>query len=69
MNKILLPVEVPEARVNAIRQAAFLARHFHSEVILLHVVAPTGYPVGILEIGYELSPDLHAKIIERHRKN
>jgi len=28
MNKILLPVEVPEARVNAIRQAAFLARHF-----------------------------------------
>jgi nucleotide-binding universal stress UspA family protein len=50
MNKILLPVEVPEARVNAIRQAAFLARHFHSEVILLHVVAPTGYPVGILEI-------------------
>jgi nucleotide-binding universal stress UspA family protein len=69
MNKILLPVEVPEAKLHAIRQAAFLARHFHSEVILLHVVPPMGYPVGTLEIGYELSGDLHAKIIERAQKD
>ena len=65
INKILLPVAVPDAELNAVRQAAFLARHFGSEVVLVHVVAPMSYPVGILEIGYELSGDLHAKIIER----
>jgi nucleotide-binding universal stress UspA family protein len=69
MNKILLPVDVPDAKLKTVRQAAFLARHFHSEVILLHVVAPMSYPVGILEIGYELSGDLHAKIIKRAQKD
>jgi len=69
MNKILLPVDVPDAELNAVRQAAFLGRHFHSEVILLHVFAPMSYPVGILEIGYELSGDLHAKIIKRAQQD
>ncbi len=69
MNKILLPVDVPNAKLKAVRQAAFLARHFHSEIILLHVVAPMSYPVGTVEIGYELTGDLHAEIIKRAQKD
>ena len=69
MNKILLPVDVPDAKLKAVRQATFLARHFHSEIILLHVVAPMSYPVGILEIGYELTGDLHAEIMKRAQRD
>jgi nucleotide-binding universal stress UspA family protein len=52
-----------------VHQAAFLARHFHSEIILLHVVAPMSYPVGILEIGYDLTGDLHAEIMKRAQRD
>ena len=52
-----------------IHQAAFLARHFHSEIILLHVVAPLSYPAGVLESGDEITGrDLHAEIIKRAQK-
>ena len=40
MNKILLPVDFPNTQPGVVHQAAFLARHFHSEIILLHVVTP-----------------------------
>ena len=69
MNKILLPVDFPSPSPGMIRQAAFLARHFQSEIILLHVVPPLTYPAGMLESGYELTArDLHAEIIERAQK-
>jgi hypothetical protein len=38
MNKILLPIDFPSPSPGMIHQATFLARHFHSEIILLHVV-------------------------------
>jgi nucleotide-binding universal stress UspA family protein len=69
MNKILLPVDFSNTSLRVVHQAAFLARHFHSEIILLHVVAPMSYPVGILEIGYELTGDLHAGIMKRAQRN
>jgi nucleotide-binding universal stress UspA family protein len=56
-------------RRGLIHQAAFLARHFHSEIILLHVVPPLSYPAGMLESGHELTArDLHAEIIKRAQK-
>ncbi len=67
MNKILLPVDFPNSELRVVRQAAFLARHFHSEIILLHVVTQQSYPVGILELGYELTGNLHAEITKRAR--
>jgi nucleotide-binding universal stress UspA family protein len=69
MNKILLPVDFSNTSLRVVHQAALLARHFHSEIILLHVVAPMSYPVGILEIGYELTGDLHAEIMKRAQRD
>jgi nucleotide-binding universal stress UspA family protein len=47
-------------------QAAWLARRFHAETILLHVVPPLSYPAGALESGDEITArDLHARIVQR----
>jgi nucleotide-binding universal stress UspA family protein len=70
MDKILLPVDFPLAPLGVVRQAAFLARHFHSEIILLHVVTPLSFPAGVLESGDELTVrDLHAHIVQRVQKD
>ncbi len=70
MNKILLPIDVPNISLGVVHQAAFLARHFHSEIILLHVVTPLSYPAGMLESGHELTArDLHAEIVKRAQKD
>ena len=69
MSKILLPVDFPNPSPGMIHQAAFLARHFHSEIILLHVVPPLNYPAGMLESGVELTArDLHAEIFKGAQK-
>jgi nucleotide-binding universal stress UspA family protein len=36
-HKILVPIELPEEAHRIVQQTAFLARHFRSEIILLHV--------------------------------
>ena len=70
MNKILLPVDFSSTSLRVVHQAAFLARHFHSEIILLHVVTPLSYPAGALESGHELTVrDLHAEIVKRAQKD
>jgi nucleotide-binding universal stress UspA family protein len=70
VNKILLPVDFSNTSLRVVHQAAFLARHFHSEIILLHVVAPLSYPVGALESGHELAGrDLHAEIVKRAQRD
>jgi nucleotide-binding universal stress UspA family protein len=70
MNKILLPVDFPNISVGVVHQAAFLARHFHSEIILLHVVTPMSYPAGMLEAGHELTArDLHAEIVKHAQQD
>jgi nucleotide-binding universal stress UspA family protein len=38
--KILLPVDFSERSLDAARQAEVMARHFHSDVTVLHVVDP-----------------------------
>ena len=69
MNRILLPLDFSNAWLRVIHQAAFLARDFHSKIILPHVVAPLSYPAGVLESGDQLTGrDLHAEIVKRSQR-
>src|SRR5579863_2431909 len=52
LNKILLPVDLQGSSKQVVHQAAVLARPFHSEIILLHVVTPLSYSAGSLEGSY-----------------
>lgn len=38
INTILLPVDLPLASFSILHQAAILARHFHSDIVMLHVI-------------------------------
>jgi nucleotide-binding universal stress UspA family protein len=70
MDKILLPIDFPISSLAVVPQAAFLARHFNAEIILLHVVTPLSYPAGILEGGHAITArDLHAEIVKRAQKD
>src|SRR5208337_1802199 len=40
IQRILLPVDFPDASLSVIRQAATLARKFHAEIVMLHVATP-----------------------------
>jgi nucleotide-binding universal stress UspA family protein len=48
IRKILLPLDLEETvlPVVVIRQAAALAHHFHSEILVLHVIRPLSYMAG-----------------------
>jgi nucleotide-binding universal stress UspA family protein len=66
IQKILLPVVLTDTSRHVIHQAAWLARRFHAEMILLHVVPPLSYPAGALESGHEITArDLHSHIVQR----
>jgi nucleotide-binding universal stress UspA family protein len=70
IQKILVPLVFTETSQHVVRQAAWLARRFHSEMILLHVITPFGYPRGLLEIGDEMTArDLHARIVQRAQQD
>jgi nucleotide-binding universal stress UspA family protein len=70
VQKILVPVVLAETSRNVVHQAAWLARRFHAEIILLHVVTPLSYPTGVLESGHEMTArDLHAHIVQRAQKD
>lgn len=47
IKKILLPVDFPNASLRVIHQAATLAHHFHSELVLLHVVTARSHAAGV----------------------
>jgi nucleotide-binding universal stress UspA family protein len=68
IQKILVPVVFADTSRHVVQQAAWLARRFHAEIILLHVVTPLNYPAGVLEGGHEITArDLHAHIVQRAR--
>jgi nucleotide-binding universal stress UspA family protein len=70
IQKILVPVVFTDTSRHVVHQAAWLARRFHAEMILLHVVPPLSYPVGVLESGDEITArDLHAHIVQRAQKD
>jgi nucleotide-binding universal stress UspA family protein len=49
IQKILLPVDIPLASLNVLHQAATLAHHFHSEIVILHVVTERSHAAGVPE--------------------
>jgi nucleotide-binding universal stress UspA family protein len=60
IQKILLPVDFPNASVCVVHQAATLAHHFHCEIVMLHV----------LTNGLELAGwDMLAEMVRRAQKN
>ena len=70
MQKILVPVLFVDTSRHVVHQAAWLARRFHAEIILVHVVTPLSYPAGVLESGREITArDLHAHIVQRAQKD
>ncbi len=74
IHKILVPVTLTEASTGNTRhlllQAAWLARRFHAEIILLHVVTPLSYPAGWFESGHEITArDLHAHVVQRAQRD
>jgi nucleotide-binding universal stress UspA family protein len=69
VQKILVPIVFTDASRHVVHQAAWLARRFRAEMILLHVVAPFGYP-GVLDGGGEITAaDLQGHIFERAQKD
>ena len=69
IKKILLPVDFPLASLGVIHQAATLARHFHSEIMMLHVVTALSHAAGVPEDSSELAGwDLLAVIIREAQK-
>jgi nucleotide-binding universal stress UspA family protein len=49
IKKILLPVDFPVASFAVIHEAAALARHFSSEIVMLHVVTALSHAAGVPE--------------------
>ena len=47
IKRILLPVDIPIASLDVIYQAAILARHFKSEIVMLHVVTAKSHAAGV----------------------
>jgi nucleotide-binding universal stress UspA family protein len=59
LSKILLPVDFSERAAAAARCAKPLARHFNSELILLHVLPPLQNQFGPAEFGGALLTDFY----------
>src|SRR5208337_896951 len=69
IKKILLPVDFPLASLAVMRQAATLTRHFHSEIVLLHVVTAQSHAAGVPEDSRELADwDLLSAIMRQAQK-
>ena len=70
IHKILVPVAFTDTSRHIVQQAAWLARRFHAEIILLHVVPSLSYPAGVLESGHEITArDLSAHVVQRAQKD
>ena len=70
IQKILVPVVFADTSRHVMHQAAWLARRFHAEIILLHVITPLDYPAGLLESGHEITArDLQARVIQRAQED
>ncbi len=66
INKILLPVDFPNTSLRVVLQAAKLARRFHSEIVMLHVVTALSHQAGVPRDVSKLGGwDLLAEIIRR----
>jgi nucleotide-binding universal stress UspA family protein len=68
IKKILLPVDIPIASLGVIHQAATLAHHFHSEIVMLHVVTPESDAVGVDNSSGSAGWDMLAEITGEAQK-
>jgi nucleotide-binding universal stress UspA family protein len=70
ITKILLPVDFPNASLHVVHQAATLAHHFHSEIVMLHVVTARSHAAGVPEDGSALAGwDMLAEMVRGAQKN
>ena len=70
IKKILLPVDFPNTSLPVVHQATTLAHHFHSEIVMLHVVTELSHIAGVPERGPELASwDMRAEIVRAAEKN
>ena len=70
IKRILLPVDFPNTSLRVIHQAATLAHHFHSEIMMLHVVTAQSHAAGVPEDGPELAGwDMLAEMVREAEKN
>ena len=66
INRILLPVDFPVASFGLAHQAATMARHFNSEMVILHVMTARSHAAGVPEDSRELARwDLLAAITKQ----
>ena len=66
IDKILLPLDFLDLPLHVVHQAAALAHHFHSEMVLLHVVTSLSYPAGVFEDRHKrVAHDLLTEIVAR----
>ena len=69
IKKILLPVDFPNASLRVVHQAATLAHHFHSEIVMLHVVTAQSHAAGVPGDGPKFAGwDLLAAILKEAEK-
>jgi nucleotide-binding universal stress UspA family protein len=69
IKKILLPVDFPEPSLPVLHQAAILARHFHSAILLLHVVTSQSHAAGVPDSASELVAwDILAEILKQAQR-
>jgi nucleotide-binding universal stress UspA family protein len=70
LKTILLPVDFPNTSLLVIHEAAALAHHFHSEIVMLHAVTPQSHAAGVPDDGIALARwDLLAEILREAEKN
>jgi len=70
IKRILLPVDFPNTSLRVVHQAATLAHHFHSEIVMLHVMTAQSHAAGVPEGGQELAGwDLLAEMVRGAEKN
>ncbi|MGA7382045.1 MAG: universal stress protein [Terriglobales bacterium] len=70
IEKILLSVDFPHTSLGVVHQAATLAHHFHSEIVMLHAATVRSHAAGVPEDDAEIgSWDMLAEIIAEAEKN
>ena len=68
LSKILLPVDFSERSMGAARYARLLARHFESELTLLHTLTPLHLELGALESAGTMLVDVYRTRAEQVAK-
>src|SRR5579863_5936989 len=70
IQKILLPVDFPSVSLPVVHQAATLAHHFHSEIVMLHVATAHPHAAGVPKNSSKLAgSDMLAEMLREAREN